>query len=93
VQDNFDDLQKRYHDKENRVEELRHAADDARRSLESEHSARLKADREMREFATKLLDTQDEVKALKREMGDLERTSAAELAEKDSVSCFVLQTY
>jgi predicted nucleic acid-binding Zn-ribbon protein len=48
--------------------------DEVTRARDSEHLARTKAEREMRDFGEKLLDADDEIKSLRRELSDVERS-------------------
>lgn len=86
TQDAYDDLQVKAHEQANREEELRHRAKDALASRDSEHTARVKAEREMREFGDKLLEAEDEIKALRRELTDVERGLGRDVEEKTRVS-------
>lgn len=58
---------------------------------EADRAARIKAEREVREFGEKLVDAEDEVKSLRRELGEVERSLNSELDEKNAVSsCFIV---
>lgn len=85
IQDAYDDLQVRAREQANREEELRHRAKDATASRDSEHAARVKAEREMRDLGDQLLDSQDEIKALRRELDEVERSLTREVEDKDRV--------
>lgn len=88
IQDAYDDLQVKAREQANREEELRHRAKDAVASRDSERAARVKAEREMRDYADKLLDAQDEIKALRRELGEVERNLTREVEEQMRVWIF-----
>jgi hypothetical protein len=85
-------LQTKAHEHANREEELRHRVKDALASRDSEHTARVKAEREMREFGDKLLEAEDEIKALRRELTDVERSLGREIEDKARVSTLLPQS-
>lgn len=90
IQDAYDDLQVRAREQANREEELRHRAKDATASRDSEHAARVKAEREMRDLGDQLLDAQDEIKALRRELDEIERSLTREVEDKDRVRRIII---
>jgi hypothetical protein len=89
TRDAYDDLQTTSHEQANREEELRHRAKDALASRDSEHAARVKAERDVREFGDKLLEAEDEIKALRRELTEVERSLGRDVEEKTRVSSIV----
>ncbi len=46
---------------------------------------RSKSERDLRDFGDKLLEADDEIKALRRELGEVERNASHELDEKEEV--------
>jgi hypothetical protein len=86
TQDAYDDLQAKAREQANREEELRHRSKDALASRDGEHAARAKAERDMREFGDKLLEAEDEIKALRRELAEVERSLGRDIEDKLRVS-------
>ena len=68
-----------------REEELFGRAEDSIRLLESERQVRSKTERDLRDFGDKLLEANDEIKALRRELGEVEQASSHQLDEKEAV--------
>lgn len=89
TRDAYDDLQTKSHEQANREEELRHRVKDALASRDSEHAARVKAERDMREFGDKLLEAEDEIKALRRGLTEVERSLGRDVEDKTRVSGIV----
>ncbi|KAF8309737.1 hypothetical protein DL93DRAFT_2085258 [Clavulina sp. PMI_390] len=82
TQDALNDLEVKYKNLLDREDDLKRRARDAVEARDSEHAARVKAEKEMRALGDQLLEAEDEMKALRRDLGETERSLNREIEDK-----------